>query len=566
MRALHLRSRHLTALTLAVAASAGLASPAHAVPRTKEVSTNVSNAGLTDIAAAADGSLWISSKDKGSLFAVQSDGQVLQRPLTGLGRTATPEHLAGGPDGNLWSTDGTAKAILRSTPAGVSTEFKAGLAPGAAPMDIALGGDGNLWFASAGDDDLGQITPAGVITRFPAAHAPVLLATDAQGAVWFTTRDGYLGRADASGTSSYLPVSGTPTGLTAGPDGNAWLTTATSVVRVTPSGSVASFTSGIEADSVINDIVAGPDGNLWYSDQGNSVLGRVTPAGAVSTFATENSRAAGNVGSPPKALAVGSDGQLTYFGRSSDDLLGDVVGVTSPATVPTGTLLTAFDFTTSNATMTASINPEGGETSVHFDYGTTTGYGRSTPSISVGSGITAQAVAASVTDLEPKRTYYYRVVAGNYRGEWMSPPLQFTTPNIVLPIAPIFPSPPTSPTPGTDLLPPSSSTTASGLQLGVKAVKVGSKGIIKLKVSCSPAGACSGTLAVTARVKGKRSKAVVIATKEVSLAAGATAKVGLRVSAAGQKAIRKAGRKGLATLAVATTGTAKTRARLTLKR
>ncbi len=567
MRVFLPRPRHLCAVALLAAGAIG-AAPASAAPRIKEVSTHISNAAMTDIAPATDGKLWITARSKGSLFAVQSDGQVSERPITGLPYTAAPEQIAGGADGKLWSTDPTHQVILRSDTDGASTAFATGLAPAAVPFDIARGGDGNLWFSAIGDGDLGRITPAGVTTQFPSAHTPVLLATDTNpggDAVWFTTHDGFIGHADAQGAVTFLPLAGTPTGITVGPDGNVWVSTATSILRTTPQGATTTFTAGIEPDSLINDLAAGPDGRLWFSDQGNSVIGRITTDGAVSVFRTENVNMPGGLGSPPKAIAVGPDSNFAYFGRSSDDLIADVVGLVSPAAVPTGTPLPASNLTTSSGTLSVAVNPEGAETSVRFDYGTTTAYGRSSESFSLGAEIVPQLVTANVTDLEPKRTYYFRVVASNRMGEWMSSPQSFTAPNIPIPTAPPLPGGSIA-VPGLPVAGSAAGDGSGGLVLGVKAAKVGKKGIVKVRVACRGSAACAGTIAVTARVKGKKSKAVVIATKRVRLAAGASTTVGLRVSATGQRAIRKAGRKGLATLAVITVGETKTRARLTLKR
>src|SRR5262245_5907799 len=50
-----------------------------------------------------------------------------------------------GPDGNMWFTDALAGKIGRITPAGVITEFSAGITPGAQPTEITAGPDGNLW-------------------------------------------------------------------------------------------------------------------------------------------------------------------------------------------------------------------------------------------------------------------------------------------------------------------------------------------------------------------------------------------------------------------------------------
>src|SRR5271169_830436 len=81
---------------------------------------------------------------------------------------SAPGGLAAGPDGNLWFTEANGNRIGRITPAGVVTEFSAGLTPESFPSGIAAGPDGNLWFAEYFGNRIGRITPAGVVTEFSA--------------------------------------------------------------------------------------------------------------------------------------------------------------------------------------------------------------------------------------------------------------------------------------------------------------------------------------------------------------------------------------------------------------
>jgi hypothetical protein len=70
------------------------------------------------------------------------------------------------------------------------------------------------------------------------------------------------------------------------------------------------------------------------------------------------------------------------------------------------------------ATLHAGINPDGGDTTYHFEYGTTTGYGTSVPvpDADIGSGSTDVAVSQQLTGLAPATTYHFRVVAVNPLG------------------------------------------------------------------------------------------------------------------------------------------------------
>ncbi|HXS46858.1 MAG TPA: hypothetical protein VN756_05295, partial [Solirubrobacterales bacterium] len=66
------------------------------------------------------------------------------------------------------------------------------------------------------------------------------------------------------------------------------------------------------------------------------------------------------------------------------------------------------------ATLTARINPENEQTTYHFEYGTTTGYGQSTSIETLGAEeFEAEDVAVGIEGLIPNTTYHFRVIAEN---------------------------------------------------------------------------------------------------------------------------------------------------------
>ena len=79
------------------------------------------------------------------------------------------------------------------------------------------------------------------------------------------------------------------------------------------------------------------------------------------------------------------------------------------------------------ATLNGSVDPNGVSTSAYFQYGTTTSYGSTTSSQSVGSGTTAVAVSRQITGLVQNRTYHCRVVATNSNGTSYGADRTFTT-------------------------------------------------------------------------------------------------------------------------------------------
>ena len=69
--------------------------------------------------------------------------------------------------------------------------------------------------------------------------------------------------------------------------------------------------------------------------------------------------------------------------------------------------------TETGATLNGYVNPEGLETTYHFEYGQTTSYGQIAPATDgkAGSGVVWKGVNQSLTGLEKDQTYHYRLVA-----------------------------------------------------------------------------------------------------------------------------------------------------------
>jgi hypothetical protein len=98
---------------------------------------------------------------------------------------------------------------------------------------------------------------------------------------------------------------------------------------------------------------------------------------------------------------------------------GDATFVTPPVP-PVAETGEAADVTTTAATLTGSIIPSNSgfpaqdDTTYIFQYGPTDGYGEQTTAVKAGEGMSSVPVSATITGLEPARTYHYRIVAVNY--------------------------------------------------------------------------------------------------------------------------------------------------------
>jgi hypothetical protein len=79
------------------------------------------------------------------------------------------------------------------------------------------------------------------------------------------------------------------------------------------------------------------------------------------------------------------------------------------------------------ATLLGSIIPSGAATEYHFEWGTTSAYGNSTPTGNLPAGEQALAVFAELSGLAPGTTYHFRLFASNGIGNTTSADQTFTT-------------------------------------------------------------------------------------------------------------------------------------------
>jgi streptogramin lyase len=139
--------------------------------------------GLGSITRGPDQAMWFTVAERPSIGRIAPDGSV--EYFSG-GISRLPRSIVTGRDGNLWFTEGG--RVARITPAGVVTEFRAGLGRNASPGDVALGPDGNVWFTDS-RGAIGRITPHGAIREFPVGtvegEGPEVISAGPDGALWF---------------------------------------------------------------------------------------------------------------------------------------------------------------------------------------------------------------------------------------------------------------------------------------------------------------------------------------------------------------------------------------------
>jgi hypothetical protein len=200
-------------------------------------------------------------------------------------------------------------------------------------------------------------------------------------------------------------------------------------------GTVATFTDA-NPESVASDFTATID----WGDGTPTTAGTIgSAAGGGFTVAGSHTYASG--GAYATSIEIKDVGSATATATST----ATVAGTSGPPTPPTPgttsppTLLTTSPptvLTTTSAAFTTTVNPDGLETEVHFEYGpvlpgakaSAITYGSVTPDQPAGSDFTDHAVTTTVTGLLPNVTYNVRAVASNSAGSATGPNQTLVTP------------------------------------------------------------------------------------------------------------------------------------------
>src|ERR1039458_1019191 len=103
---------------------------------------------------------------------------------------------------------------------------------------------------------------------------------------------------------------------------------------------------------------------------------------------------------------------VTDYSGNTTNRTRTVITVVGP---PFVTTLTA-DGSNHNATLSATINPNGGSTTAWFEWGTNILYGNATTPAAVGNGLTNMTLIFTLSGLTPGIPYHWRIVATNSAG------------------------------------------------------------------------------------------------------------------------------------------------------
>ncbi len=127
-------------------------------------------------------------------------------------------------------------------------------------------------------------------------------------------------------------------------------------------------------------------------------------------------------------LAIQSDGKVILAGIAQDSSFDTGIVRYHSAIASTITTAAASNVTKTTVTLNGSVNPNGSDTTVTFEYGLTTSYGSSiAANPNSVSGSSTMTVSASLSGLPPGTTYHYRLVGTNSAGTTIAENMTFTT-------------------------------------------------------------------------------------------------------------------------------------------
>lgn len=260
--------------------------------------------------------------------------------IDGTGAAAAffgPEGAAADGAGNVYVADTADHTIRRVTAAGVVSTFAGsphqfglqdGNGTGAlfySPRGIAVDGSGNLYVADTGNNAIRMITPAGVVTTLAGNGSAG--STDGTGvAARFNTPKG-------------LTVNGAGTLIYVADSDNQEIRAVTSAgVVTTYAGAAGQSGSTNDPSNPLNarfsdpsDVTLDAGGNLYVADTINSVIRRISAAGAVTTLAGQvgkfghvDGTGAGAQFDGPTAVAVDPAGATVYVADQASNTIRTV--------------------------------------------------------------------------------------------------------------------------------------------------------------------------------------------------------------------------------------------------
>lgn len=133
-------------------------------------------------------------------------------------------------------------------------------------------------------------------------------------------------------------------------------------------------------------------------------------------------------GTPTAAGSSSFAVKVTCSGASQRSATANLSIKVAPPPAPGVTTGAASALSTTGATVSGTVNPNGAATTYHFAYGKTSAMALATPETNAGSSSSPQSVSAKLSGLTPATDYHYQLVATNVSGTTKGAEGTFTTP------------------------------------------------------------------------------------------------------------------------------------------
>jgi hypothetical protein len=327
-------------------------------------------------------------------------------PEIGAGVLSSAFSVALDSAGNLYVVDRGNANVQKFDPSGTlvnSGNFAGGLDAGNSPAAVATDPtNGDVYVVDDGLQTVLQYDSAGNLLSDAPPVAPFSLAGTRGVGLDQSTGDLLLTDAATDTVGAFGPTATFPDPIT-GEATEVHPTTATLNGEVNPAGTEASY-------------------QFEYGTTSN--YGQLAPA---SPAAVGND----NADHPESAALAGLQPNTTYHFRiDAINAQGTNPGAdatfrtTGPPAIESQS---ASGITRSCATLEATVDPDGLDTSVHFEYGTSNTYGSETAPVDIGEGSSGQPAGTEVCGLTLGTTYHFRAVATNSGGSVTGADTTFAT-------------------------------------------------------------------------------------------------------------------------------------------
>lgn len=239
----------------------------------------------------------------------------------------------------------------------------------------------------------------------------------------YVTRNASLTGLVPGTTYHYRVVSTNSAGTTFGPD-----STFTTTVTVPETTAITSPASAVTSVSATLNAIVNPNGNptsasFQYGDRADNLA---------NTTTVQNL----GIGSIPQNLAATLDGlqpDTVYYYRvvatnPEKTIQGALLSFSTLSVKPSLSSASAQNIQPDRATLAVTVNPNGSDSAVWFEYGPDSNYGNSTPSQTIAASNTAAVpVTALIQGLAPGQIHHFRAVASNSFGTTFGSDQTFTT-------------------------------------------------------------------------------------------------------------------------------------------